>query len=165
MRAAERGQSRAAFSAASLSVHHVYPQGNVPRTLRRMSHAPSVPRSHTLTPSRSPTRASTRRHRRRRRQRRARPTGRCTLPAPVRSPRPDAHSIVNVAAGVAGLGAYVYLDRSGKAEVKPKKVQEKSPLDPDNFVDFKLKKIEPYNHNTAKYANSMSSSTLSTQLA
>lgn len=66
-----------------------------------------------------------------------------------------------MAAGVAGLGAYVYLDRSGNAAVKPKKVQEKSPLDPDNFVDFKLKKIEPYNHNTAKYASSISSSPLS----
>ncbi|KAI0686825.1 ferredoxin reductase-like C-terminal NADP-linked domain-containing protein [Cytidiella melzeri] len=53
-------------------------------------------------------------------------------------------------AGVAGLAAYIYIDRYGP-EVTPKKVQEKSPLDPDNFVDFKLKKIEPYNHNTAKY--------------
>ncbi|KAF7793598.1 hypothetical protein EIP86_004712, partial [Pleurotus ostreatoroseus] len=50
----------------------------------------------------------------------------------------------------AGLGAYVYLERSGRTTTV-KKQQEKSPLDPDNFVDFKLKKIEPYNHNTAKY--------------
>ena len=56
-------------------------------------------------------------------------------------------------AGVAGLGAYVYLDRSGKPEVKAKKPQEKSPLDPDNFVDFKLKKVVPYNHNTATYVH------------
>lgn len=33
---------------------------------------------------------------------------------------------------------------------KPK--QLKSPLDPDKFVDFKLKKVEPYNHNTSRYA-------------
>ncbi|KAJ7597659.1 NADH-cytochrome b5 reductase [Mycena floridula] len=26
-----------------------------------------------------------------------------------------------------------------------------SPLDPEKFVDFKLKKVEPYNHNTAKF--------------
>lgn len=43
----------------------------------------------------------------------------------------------------------MYLDRSGKPEMKAKKQQEKSPFDPDNFVDFKLKKIVPYNHNTA----------------
>ncbi|KAH8835084.1 cytochrome-b5 reductase [Flagelloscypha sp. PMI_526] len=29
--------------------------------------------------------------------------------------------------------------------------QEKSPLDPDNFVDFKLKKVIPYNHNTSEF--------------
>jgi len=32
-----------------------------------------------------------------------------------------------------------------------KPIQEKSPLDPQNFIDFKLKKIIPYNHNTASY--------------
>jgi cytochrome-b5 reductase len=51
-------------------------------------------------------------------------------------------------AGILGLGSYLYLDYSGKAAVKR---QEKSPLDPANFVDFKLKKVEPYNHNTAKF--------------
>ncbi|TFK68237.1 cytochrome-b5 reductase [Pluteus cervinus] len=29
--------------------------------------------------------------------------------------------------------------------------QTKSPLDPEKFVDFKLKKIVPYNHNTSKF--------------
>ncbi|PSS29769.1 hypothetical protein PHLCEN_2v2917 [Hermanssonia centrifuga] len=53
--------------------------------------------------------------------------------------------------GVVGLAAYVYLDRTGVKPAVVKKVQEKSPLDPDNFVDFKLKKVEHYNHNTAKY--------------
>lgn len=61
-------------------------------------------------------------------------------------------------AGVVGLAAYVYLDRSGKEQVKAKarKVQEKSPLDPDNFVDFKLKRVEPYNYNTATYVQTVS---------
>lgn len=53
--------------------------------------------------------------------------------------------------GAVGLGTYVYLERSSRFTVKTQ--QEKSPLDPDNFVDFKLKKIEPYNHNTAKYVS------------
>ncbi|CAL1693867.1 unnamed protein product [Somion occarium] len=51
--------------------------------------------------------------------------------------------------GVVGLAAYLYLEKGAPAAVK--KVQEKSPLDPDRFVNFKLKKVEPYNHNTAKY--------------
>ena len=33
---------------------------------------------------------------------------------------------------------------------KPK-ISDKSALDPQSFLDFKLKKVEPYNHNTAKY--------------
>lgn len=56
--------------------------------------------------------------------------------------------------GLVGIAAYLYLDSvttPAAAPVKPKKVQEKSPLDPQNFVDFKLKRVEPYNHNTAKY--------------
>ncbi|KZS93256.1 cytochrome-b5 reductase [Sistotremastrum niveocremeum HHB9708] len=52
-------------------------------------------------------------------------------------------------AGAAGLGAYVYLGQTPETPKKP--IQEKSPLDPKNFVDFKLKKVEPYNHNTAKF--------------
>ncbi|KAG6871777.1 hypothetical protein C0995_000227 [Termitomyces sp. Mi166 len=47
--------------------------------------------------------------------------------------------------GVAGLATYLYLDRAGKYEP----IQEKSPFDPQNFVDFKLKKVIPYNHNTS----------------
>ena len=35
-------------------------------------------------------------------------------------------------------------------KVAAKPIQDKSPLDPDNFKDFKLKKVVPYNHNTAK---------------
>ncbi|OJT05645.1 NADH-cytochrome b5 reductase 2 [Trametes pubescens] len=52
--------------------------------------------------------------------------------------------------GVAGLAGYLYLDRANAAPVKPK-ISDKSPLDPQNFVDFKLKKVEPYNYNTAKF--------------
>ena len=36
------------------------------------------------------------------------------------------------------------------AAAKPK--QEKSPLNKDEFIDFKLKQVIPYNHNTSKYA-------------
>ncbi|THH27932.1 hypothetical protein EUX98_g6261 [Antrodiella citrinella] len=53
--------------------------------------------------------------------------------------------------GIVGLAAYLYLDSATKEGPKPKRVQEKSPLDPQNFVEFKLKKVEPFNHNTAKY--------------
>jgi hypothetical protein len=55
-------------------------------------------------------------------------------------------------AGVVGLGAYVYMEYASKLTGQ-KKVQEKSPLDPENFVDFKLKKVERYNHNTSKFAS------------
>ncbi|KAF5375218.1 hypothetical protein D9758_000492 [Tetrapyrgos nigripes] len=47
-------------------------------------------------------------------------------------------------AGTLGLGGYYYLNTS-------QPVQEKSPLDPENFKDFKLKKIVPYNHNTSEF--------------
>ncbi|KIY73391.1 cytochrome-b5 reductase [Cylindrobasidium torrendii FP15055 ss-10] len=49
-------------------------------------------------------------------------------------------------AGAGGLGIYAYLD--SRYSEKP---QEKSPLDPQNFLDFKLKKIVPYNHNTSTF--------------
>ena len=57
-------------------------------------------------------------------------------------------------AGLTGVGgAYVYLQQTGKqaaaAAVKP--VQEKSPLDPEKFIDLKLPKIIPYNHNTSTF--------------
>jgi len=51
--------------------------------------------------------------------------------------------------GSVGVGVSAYLLLREDGFKKPK--QEKSPLDPDNFVDFKLKKVEPYNHNTAKF--------------
>ena len=54
--------------------------------------------------------------------------------------------------GVAGLAGYIYLDRSSATSAPPKpKISDQSALDSQNFKDFKLKKVEPYNHNTAKY--------------
>ncbi|KAF9444346.1 ferredoxin reductase-like protein [Macrolepiota fuliginosa MF-IS2] len=53
-----------------------------------------------------------------------------------------------IGAGVAGAGAYYYLEKNTPP---PKPKQEKSPLDPENWKDFKLKKIIPYNHNTSKF--------------
>ncbi|KAF8652883.1 hypothetical protein AX16_004104 [Volvariella volvacea WC 439] len=51
-------------------------------------------------------------------------------------------------AGAAGMGAYWYLDYNQKHAVPP---QTKSPFDPEQFIDFKLKKVVPYNHNTSKF--------------
>ncbi|THV06483.1 cytochrome-b5 reductase [Dendrothele bispora CBS 962.96] len=51
-----------------------------------------------------------------------------------------------IGAGTAGIAGYYYLNLQ---DAKPK--QEKSPLDPENFKDFKLKKIKPYNHNTSEF--------------
>jgi hypothetical protein len=53
------------------------------------------------------------------------------------------------AAGLAGLGFYVYTEWNQKPDTKSPP-QEKSPLDPKEFIDFKLKRVEPYNHNTSK---------------
>ncbi|KAK2464747.1 hypothetical protein APHAL10511_003165 [Amanita phalloides] len=54
-----------------------------------------------------------------------------------------------LAAGAAGLGGYWYLDYQSKHSSETK--QEKSPFDPENFVDFKLKRVIPYSHNTSKF--------------
>ena len=51
-----------------------------------------------------------------------------------------------ISAGTLGLGGYIFLNSTAPT---PKKAQEKSPLDPQNFLDFKLKRVVPYNHNTA----------------
>lgn len=64
--------------------------------------------------------------------------------------------------GCAGLGLYIYIDRYSSWSTKAlkekdaaasdtKTKEEKSPLDPKEFIDFKLKKVQPYNHNTAIY--------------
>ncbi|KAI0246415.1 cytochrome-b5 reductase [Lactifluus subvellereus] len=58
-------------------------------------------------------------------------------------------------AGLVGLAAYVYLGGSpvpfSAASPPTKKKQEKSALDPERFLDLKLKAVEPYNHNTARF--------------
>jgi cytochrome-b5 reductase len=58
-------------------------------------------------------------------------------------------------AGLTGLGAYLYLGGSPApfttAPSKPKPKQENSALDPERFLDLKLKSIEPYNHNTSRF--------------
>jgi cytochrome-b5 reductase len=48
--------------------------------------------------------------------------------------------------GLLGLGAYIYADKAGAAPKKPLV----SALDKDNFKEFPVKRVEPYNHNTAK---------------
>ncbi|KAH9949410.1 cytochrome-b5 reductase [Amylocystis lapponica] len=65
-------------------------------------------------------------------------------PSPVLFPSP-----VHPPPGIAGLAGYIYLKPSSapKAQAAP----QKSPLDPKNYVDFALKRIEDYNYNTAKY--------------
>ncbi|KAI0776348.1 ferredoxin reductase-like C-terminal NADP-linked domain-containing protein [Trametes elegans] len=77
--------------------------------------------------------------------------------APSAEPKPSNLPFYLLGGGVAGIIGYIYLDRKDKAAAraaaaatKPK-ISDKSALDPQNFVDFKLKKVEPYNYNTAKY--------------
>ena len=62
--------------------------------------------------------------------------------------------IYALVASATGFGAYYALGGAYSNDVPKafKKAQEKSPLDPKEFKDFKLKKVEPYNHNTAKCA-------------
>jgi len=51
-----------------------------------------------------------------------------------------------VGAGLAAAGAYGYATFT--AQEKPKKLMT-SALDPQTFVHLKLKRVEPYNHNTS----------------
>ncbi|KAF8203895.1 cytochrome-b5 reductase [Pholiota molesta] len=67
-------------------------------------------------------------------------------PAAAKSKQP----LVLLALGITSGAGYLYLDRTAPP---PKPKQEKSPLDPQNFIDFKLKKVVPYNHNTARASN------------
>ncbi|KAI0031035.1 cytochrome-b5 reductase [Vararia minispora EC-137] len=58
-----------------------------------------------------------------------------------------------IGASALGFGAYFLL--GGPTESKlprfMRKEQEHSPLDPKEFKDFKLKRVEPYNHNTSRF--------------
>jgi cytochrome-b5 reductase len=54
-------------------------------------------------------------------------------------------------AGLAGLATYVYLGGSGFAPASTKTKATTSALDPERFLDLKLKAIEPYNHNTSRF--------------
>ncbi|KAH8119746.1 cytochrome-b5 reductase [Phellopilus nigrolimitatus] len=72
--------------------------------------------------------------------------------APPSAKEPSNWGLYLAGAGAAGLGAYAYLQSGAKAAaVETKHVQTKSPLDPNAFVDFKLKEVIPYNHNTSKF--------------
>ncbi|KAF9535725.1 cytochrome-b5 reductase [Crepidotus variabilis] len=74
---------------------------------------------------------------------------RCYSTAQPAAPKANSNlPAILIGVGAASLAGYWYLD-SRAAPVKTK--QEKSPLDPQNFKDFKLKKVEPYNHNTARF--------------
>ncbi|OCH87549.1 cytochrome-b5 reductase [Obba rivulosa] len=73
-------------------------------------------------------------------------------------PKPDAKKPSNLplwlgGAGIAGISLYLYLEKgpgAQKAKAEPA-APKKGALDPKNFIDFELKKVEPYNHNTAKF--------------
>jgi len=72
-----------------------------------------------------------------------------TTPAPQKSSNTP---LILGLAGVAGLAGYAYLQYATPASQPLKAVVPlKSALDKDNFVEFPLKRIEEYNHNTAKY--------------
>ncbi|KAF8336538.1 uncharacterized protein EI90DRAFT_3046093 [Cantharellus anzutake] len=54
-------------------------------------------------------------------------------------------------AGLAGLSYYVYGESKQKSPSQKDTPQLVGALSKDEFVDFSLKRIEPYNHNTAKF--------------
>ncbi|KAF9645440.1 cytochrome-b5 reductase [Thelephora ganbajun] len=57
-----------------------------------------------------------------------------------------------IGAGAAGLGAYAYLNSLNPTPTaQTVKLKETSPLDPTKFVDFELKRVDPYSHNTAVF--------------
>jgi cytochrome-b5 reductase len=57
-------------------------------------------------------------------------------------------------AGVTGLAAYFYLGgypAPFSTSKPPAAKDQKSALDPERFLDLKLKSVEPYNHNTSRF--------------
>ncbi|VDC04246.1 unnamed protein product [Peniophora sp. CBMAI 1063] len=72
------------------------------------------------------------------------------------APKPKGNSnlpIYALVASATGFGAYYALGGAYSDDVPKafKKAQEKSPLDPKEFKDFKLKKVIPYNDNTSTF--------------
>lgn len=58
-------------------------------------------------------------------------------------------------AGVVGLAGYLYLDSKDSAKgavaaAVAKATNTESPLNPKEFKEFKIKRVEPYNWNTSK---------------
>lgn len=77
-----------------------------------------------------------------------------TTEAPVAKKSGVSKYLVPAAGGVLGASWLLYEyylkgDVLTAEQAKPNKVLT-SPLDPQNFVDIKLKRVEPYNHNTSK---------------
>ncbi|KAF8529678.1 cytochrome-b5 reductase [Hysterangium stoloniferum] len=77
-------------------------------------------------------------------------------PPPPPAAKKSNNTLVALGAGAAAAGlGYYFFSTSGKSLaltsgiVKPK--QEKSPLDPQQFINFKLKQVIPYNHNTSTF--------------
>ena len=87
-------------------------------------------------------------------------------PFSISTPGPTKPSSSNLplyfgGAGLVGLATYVYLGGSAASfstttattttsTTKPK-AEKKPALDPERFLDLKLKAIEPYNHNTSRF--------------
>lgn len=69
--------------------------------------------------------------------------------APAAKKSGAARYLVPASGLLAGWALYEYCFKGEAEQVKPNKVLT-SPLDPQNFVDIKLKRVEPYNHNTSK---------------
>jgi len=68
-----------------------------------------------------------------------------TSPTPTKSSSNLAQWLTLAGSAGACVATYMLIQDGAK----PK--QLKSPFDPEKFVDFKLKKVEPYNHNTSKF--------------
>ncbi|KAJ3571620.1 hypothetical protein NP233_g3644 [Leucocoprinus birnbaumii] len=75
---------------------------------------------------------------------------RAAVSRPPQHPRsPPGSPAILIGAGLGGAGLYYYLEQQSKPAPKPKPTR--SALDPENFKDFKLKKIKGYNDNTSEF--------------
>lgn len=73
-----------------------------------------------------------------------------TAPPPGSTPKPTNWGIYLGSLGVVGLAGYLYLDSQDKPSAVLKATNTVSPLDPKEFKEFKIKRIEPYNWNTSR---------------